>query len=110
MILIKHHLCTVHPVWAPKYSEQYNEKYGQHVVLLLKRRVDFGSAIQKVEFTKAKHLVGQRFAIRKSYVQKHDTGTNGAASVYIIPISHFEYWESAAEVAELVKLIKFEGD
>jgi hypothetical protein len=99
VIITKPHLCTRLGVWEPKYSAKYAD-YGEAVALLHKRKVDFASPIIIVEFPKAKHLQGQRFAIRKKDAQKHELGDNGSAPMYIIPMSHFESWESGREVSQ----------
>jgi hypothetical protein len=104
LIIAKPHLMTHLSVWTPKYnSKSLTQDYGEQVALLHKRKVDFASPVIIVEFPKAKHLQGQRFAIRKESAQKHAVGTNGAAPMYEIPLSHFESWESAQEVIDLAE-------
>ena len=105
MIISRPHLCTVLPVWFPKYSTQYNDTYGEPVALLHKHKVDFATPVIIVEFTKAKHLQGQRFAITQKYAKEHKVGTNGSAPMYEIPMSHLENWDSADEVLNIIKEI-----
>lgn len=100
MIIHKPHLCTKLAVWTPKYSTKYGE-YGEPVALLHRGKVDFASPVIIVDFPKAKHLQGQRFCIRKQDAQDHELGSNGKAEMYIIPMSHFDSWETAAEVRDL---------
>lgn len=102
MIINKLWMCTRLPVWSPKYSAV--KEYGEPVALLHKNKVDFGSPVIIVDFS-AKHLQGQRFAIRKEDAQRHDVGTNGKAPMYLIPMSHFESWESAQEVRDIAEAI-----
>lgn len=102
MIINKPWLCTKIPVWNPKWSGQYADEYGEPVALLHRRKVDFGSPVLLVEFTKSKSLAGQRFCIKKEEAQRHKVGTNGRAEMYEIPLSHFESWQSAQETLELI--------
>lgn len=104
MIIQKPHLCSKLPVWNPKWSGKYAD-YGEPVALLHKRKVDFGSPILLIEFTKSPALKGQRFAIRKADAMNHEVGDNGSAPMYIIPISHFEAWQTADEVRETVNTL-----
>lgn len=100
MIIHKPHLCTKMEVWTPRYKDKHRD-YGEYVALLHKNKVDFASPVILIEFTKAKHLAGQRFCITREQAQKHEVGTNGVAPMYIVPMSHFEQWETAQEVRDL---------
>jgi len=100
MIISKPWLATKLDVWFPRYHDQWE---GERVALLHKDKVDHATLNIIVEFTKAKHLKGQRFAISRAYAQTHAVGTNGSAPMYIIPMSHFEDWVSGSEVIEEVK-------
>lgn len=102
MIINQPHLCTKLEVWAPRYNDKYEDEYGEPVALLHKDKIDYGSPTIIVEFTKAKHLKGQRFAIRKTYAQSHSAGTNGNAPMYEIPMSHLENWASKQEILNTV--------
>lgn len=98
MTIAKPYHMTHMLVWNPKYSAE--KDYGEYVALLHKRKVDFASPVIIVEF-RAKHLQGQRFCIRKQDAMRHEQGSNGTAPMYIIPMSHFESWETPAEVRDL---------
>lgn len=102
ILINKPHLCTKLEVWQPKYSAQYTDKYEEAVALLHKHKVDFGSPVIIVEFTKSKGLAGQRFAIRKQDAQQHEVGTNGKAPMYEIPMSHFQAWVKPEEINNIV--------
>ena len=103
MTINKPHLCTRLQVWAPKYNDKsLTQEYGEQVALVHKRKVDFASPVIIIEFS-AKHLQGQRFCIRKQDAQRHAVGTNGKAPMYEIPMSHFESWQTGAEVAAIVE-------
>lgn len=96
-------------VWNPKYnSKSLTQEYDEAVALLHKRKVDFASPVIIVNF-KAKHLEGQRFAIKKEEAQRHAVGTNGKAPMYEIPMSHFESWETSQEVHDLANNMFNEG-
>lgn len=103
MIINKPHLVTKLQVWAPRYNDKYKNEYGEYVALLHKNKVDFATECIIVEFPKSKHLEGQRFAINKIKAQSHKVGTNGAAPMYEIPMSHFESWQSGKEVTEEIE-------
>lgn len=105
LIINKPHLCTQLAVWRPKYSSQYTDEYGEPVALVHKTKVDFASPVIIVTFPKADHLKGQRFAIKKADAQKHKIGSNGAAPMYEIPMSHFESYETAQEIRETVEML-----
>lgn len=103
MIISKPHLCTKMEVWMPKYnSKSLTRDYSEPVALLHQKKVDFATPIIIVTFPKAKHLAGQRFAIKKVYAQEHAVGTNGTAPMYEVPMSHFQAWESSAEVMKII--------
>ena len=89
-------------VWTPRYHDK-SDGGGEYVALLHKNKVDFATPYIIIEFTKAKHLQGQRFAISKQYAQQHEIGTNGKAPMYLIPMSHFEDWISGSEVVDEIK-------
>lgn len=91
-------------IWWPKYSAKYDLEYGEKVALLHRQKVYNGSPVIIVEFTKAKDLAGQRFAIMRKDCLEHEIGTNGAEpnNMYIVPMSHLEPWETVAEIKELV--------
>ena len=96
MIINQPGLTTKLEIWAPKYHTET----GGYEVWLHKRKVDFGTPQIIIEFTKAKHLAGQRFAIMKKQAMSYPVGTNGKAPMYRVPIDDLESWESAKEVAE----------
>lgn len=100
MIIHKPHLCTKMDIWAPRYSDAYTAT-DERVALLAQYKVHHASPVIIVTFTKAKHLAGQRYAITRDAVQKCPIDSNGKIPCYAVPMSKFEYWESAAEVRDL---------
>jgi hypothetical protein len=100
MIIHKLHTCTRLDVWWPRYSDQYGDT-GEKVALLACYKVDAGSPVIIVDFTKAKHLKGQRYAIKRSDVVSYPLDSNGKIPCYAVPMSAFDTWETAAEVRDV---------
>lgn len=103
MIINYPHLCTKLEIWAPKYSKVHIE--GEWVVLISKYKAHHSSPVILIEFTKAKHLKGQRFAIERSKAEKFPIVSNGRIDCYEIPFSELENWETAKEVREVAESI-----
>lgn len=101
MIVKDPHLQTKLEIWSPKYSTKHTD--GQWVVLLAKYKVHHASPTILIEFTKAKHLLGQRFAIQRSLVERQPIVDNGRIECYEVPFDLLESWESASEVADKAK-------
>jgi len=97
MIIHKPHLCTVLEIWAPKY----NSASGDWEVWLSVRKVSFSSPVILIKFTKAKHLIGQRFCITRREVERSEVTTNGRIPVYKVPFKKLEGWDSAQEIADI---------
>lgn len=104
MIIQKPHLCTKMDIWAPRYSDAYTAT-DERVALLAQYKITHASPVIIVTFTKAKHLLGQRFCIRRSDVVRCPVDSNGKIPCYAVPMSMFESWESGAEVRDLVESI-----
>ena len=104
LIIKQPHLCSVLEVWHPRYHDKWQDEM---VVLLNKRKVDFGSPVLIVKFTKAKAFMQpeQRFAIKKIDAQACEVGDNGTAPMYIVPMSKLEYYETPAEIYETIERI-----
>lgn len=88
-------------IWFPKYSSAYTE-LEERCVLLAKYKVDAGSPVLIVEFTKAKHLMGQRYCIPRHEVQSMKVDSNGKIPVYIVPMSRLYTYDTVADVKETV--------
>jgi hypothetical protein len=91
---------TTIDIWFPRYSSQYTG-FGEKVVLLACYKVDQGGPVIIVNFTKAKHLHGQRYAIYRHQAQQWPVDTNGKIACYSVPMSAFEEWNSPQEVKEI---------
>jgi hypothetical protein len=100
MTIHKPHLCTKLDIWAPRYSDAYTDT-DERVALLAQYKVANASPVIIVNFTKAKHLEGQRFCIKKEDVMRCKLDTNGKIPCYAVPMSKFEPWESAAELRDM---------
>jgi len=99
MTIKEPYLCTKLEIWYPKYSSQYDG--SEPTVLLAKYKVLHATPTIIINFTKAQHLKGQRYAIRKSDVLRYDTVYNGKIECYNVPMSALEYWETGSEVATI---------
>lgn len=102
MTINQPHLCTKLEIWMPRYSDAYTDT-NERVALLAQYKVAQSSPVIIVNFTKAKHLAGQRFCIRKSDVQRCPVDSNGKIACYAVPMSKFEPWQTSQEVADLAK-------
>ncbi len=96
MIIKKPWLCSQLDIWSPKYHTDSSEWEAW----LSKAKVYHASPIILVRFTKAKHLIGQRFAITRTEAQKCREVNNGRIACLAIPMSKLEHWESAEEIVD----------
>lgn len=99
MILSRLHEITVLPIWSPKYHSDS----GEWEVWPLVRKVRYASPIIIIDFTKAAHLKGQRFCVKKEVVENSPRGTNGKAQIYRVPFSKLEPWSTNEEVSEIAE-------
>lgn len=100
MTIYKPHLCTKLEIWAPRYSDAYTDT-DERVALLAQYKVRQASPVVIVNFTKAKHLAGQRFCITRQNIERCKVDSNGKIPCYAVPMSMFEAWESGAELRDL---------
>jgi hypothetical protein len=100
MIISKPHFCTKLDIWFPRYSDAYTDT-NERVALLAQYKIAQSSPVIIVTFTKAKHLAGQRFCVRKSDVLRCPIDSNGKIPCYAVPMSMFESWETAQELQDL---------
>lgn len=101
MIFKNPNLLTKLEIWRPKYSTQYGE-VKEWVALLACYKVDAGSPWILVEFTKAKHLSGQRYYIKRQDAQNFPIVPNGKIGCYEVPLSKFEHWSTTQEIKDNV--------
>lgn len=101
MIFKNPHLLTHLDVWAPKYSTQYLPE-GERVVLLACYKVDNASPWIIIEFTKAKHLIGQRYCVSRKVVRDCVVASNTKIPCYSVQMSKLERWDTVEEVKEIV--------
>lgn len=95
MIIHKLHLVTKIPIWYPRYHD--------NVVLISQYKVHHASSVIIIEFTKAKHLQGQRFCVTRDVAEHCPIETNGKINCYAIPMGKLEGWETAQEVATVAR-------
>lgn len=102
MIFNKPHTLTKIEIWSPRYSDKHKKELAEPVVLLAKYKVDSASPWVIVEFTRAKHLLGQRYCIKRSEAQSHKLDSNSKIPCYAIPMSKFEYWTTVEEEKQVI--------
>lgn len=66
-------------IWAPRYHD--------NVVLIDVRKVSERNIIM---FTKAKHLLGQKFYVDKEDIVNSPIDTNGSIKCYAVPMTKLE--------------------
>ena len=94
---------TLLDIWGPKYSTQYGE-IKEWCLLPAQYKVDQGANVIICEITKAKHLLGRKFCIKKRDAQKYPlVPNNGGIMCYEIPLSKFEPYESVNDIKETVR-------
>lgn len=93
---------TVLDIWYPRYSSQYTD-IGEKVALLAKYKVDAAAPWVIVEFTQAKHLLGQRYCVRRRDAQACRIDSNGTIPCYAVPMSKLEPYDLASEVKDTVE-------
>lgn len=100
------HLLTELEIWYPKYSTQYNEG-GERAVLLAKYKVDHATPWIRIRFSKAKHLIGQRYCVEKAVAQAQPVVMNGSSArqieCYSVNMSLLENWISDSEHINEIK-------
>ena len=73
-------------IWQPRYKD--------NTVLLAQYKVDACKEDEiDIKFTKAKHLEGIKFFIKKSEAQKYPMCDNGRISCYEVPFNMLEVRE-----------------
>lgn len=102
MIFNRPEILTHMDIWSPRYKDKHGD-LAQPVVLLAKYKVDAASPWIIVEFTKAKHLMGQRYCIKRSDAQQHKLDSNTKIPCYAVPLNKFEHWDTVKEVKEKVE-------
>lgn len=100
MIIAKPHLLTKLEIWYPKYGDTDGWE-----VWISKQKAHHASSVMIIEFTKAKHLKGQRFCVTRDAVTHSPSGTNGKIAVYKVPFERLEGYDTAQEVIETVNNI-----
>lgn len=73
------------------------------MALLAKYKVDAASPWILIEFTKAKHLLGQRYCIKRSEAQTYPLVQNGTIDCYEVPMSKLEHWDTTQDVKNIIQ-------
>lgn len=97
MIINKPYLCTKVEIWNPKYNTDSDD----WEVWLSVRKMNYASSVVIIEFTKAKHLMGQRFCVRRQDVEHCEQGTNGKIPIFKVPFSKLESYETTSEIRNI---------
>lgn len=92
---------TVLDIWMPRYSSAYTET-GERVALLACYKVDHGHPWIVVEFTKAKHLIGQRYCISREEARRCPVDSNGKIACYAVPMSKLQPYDTADEIMQTI--------
>ena len=91
---------TVLDIWFPRYSSLYAT--GERVALLSKSKVDHATPWLIINFTKAKHLQGQRFCIKRVEAQECPLDSNGTIPCYAVAMSKLQPYDTAEEVKHII--------
>ena len=86
MIVKSDEACTVCEVWFPRYKDRSHDK-KELTVLIPDYKINSGTRIIEVRFTKAKHLMGKKFVGWRDEIKKCPLETNGTVMCYVIPFS-----------------------
>lgn len=89
MLIRSPHMTTKLEIWSPKYKT--------NTVLLAKYKVAKSTPQIIIEFVKAKHLIGQRYAITRNEAVSYPVITNGKTECYNVPMDALERWETPEE-------------
>lgn len=100
MIFKRPDMLTHLEIWQPKYSTKHKD--GEWRVLLACYKVDNASPWIIVDFSKAQHLKGQRYCIKRTAAQSYPRETNGKIQVYSVPFNKLEGWTTVKEEHEII--------
>lgn len=89
-------------IWFPRYHDKTHDN-KEWVVPLAQYKVDAASPWIIIEFTKAQHLKGQRYCVKRSVAQTSPKDTNGKIPVYCVPMSKLENWDTVEEVKNVTE-------
>lgn len=67
-------------IWQPRYKD--------NTVLIAKYKVHTG--MNRIRFTKAKHIAGMEFQIHSMEIRKCPVDTNGSIPCYAVPFDKLE--------------------
>lgn len=88
-------------IWSPRYKDKHGD-LAEPIVLLSQYKVEAASPWVIVNFTKAKHLMGQRYCINRSDAQGCPLDSNTKIPCYAVPLSKLEHWDTVEEVKATV--------
>lgn len=103
MIITKNTPTTTLDIWSPRYKDKHEKPLAVPVALLAQYKVDGSAPHILVDFTKAKHLKGQRFYISRRDAQSCALDSNTKIPCYAVPMDKFEHWDTGAEVKAIAE-------
>lgn len=102
MIVTKRTLTTTIDLWYPRYNDKYTAT-GERCFLPACYKVRGGANVIIIEFSKAKHMLGLRFAMKRSDIMKYPEVSNGSISCYAVPESKWEPVETPEDIYKIIE-------
>lgn len=102
MLVTKRTPYTLIDLWYPRYKNKWKPD-GEKEYLPAVYRVVGGKEIIVIEFSKAKHLAGLRFAMKREDIMKYPQQSNGRIMCYAVPESKWEPVETANDIIKIVE-------
>ena len=93
MLLTDKTIYTTIDLWYPRYNDKYTAT-GERCFLPAVYKVKGGANIIVIKFSKAKHMAGLRFCMKRSDIMTYPIETNGTIDVYAVPESKWEEVEN----------------
>ena len=102
MLITKRTPVTVIDLWFPKYSSKYDGT-KERAFLPACYKVDNGAEVIIVKFSRAKHMQGLRFAMKRKDVMTYPRQNNGSIYCYAVPESKWEPVETPEDIHGVVE-------
>lgn len=96
-------LMTRHEVFTPRYHDKRDSDEKEWVCLIPCYKIRGGSPLQLIDYTRAKHLIGLRYFIKRSEVEQchvHQVKSKqgNMVDMYEIPEHLWHTWETTEEL------------
>lgn len=89
MLISKYSPINLIDIWSPRYKDRK--------VLIASYKV---KEMNKIIFTKAKHLEGREYCMSGAKIRSYPIDTNGKVQVYAVPLDDLEVLEYKEDVAK----------